>query len=62
MNKSIEEFLKMNQKDLARILGVTQGRISQILKDKNPTIRMMAEMAKVSGLPLRDIVGYFYEL
>lgn len=51
--------LGMNQKDLADILGVTQGRVSQIIKgDPGMSIKKLAEIEVALGFDLGS--GFHY--
>lgn len=61
MNK-LDDLLKMNQADMAKILCCTQARVSQILSTRKPSIKIMTKMAQVTGLPLSFVVGYFYDI
>jgi len=40
-------------RDLARMLGVTEGAVSQVLNSTNPRWKTLSRMAEVMGVTLR---------
>ncbi len=56
----IKSLMKMKQTELAKILHISQARIS-IMRNK-PSIKVMRRMSEYLNIPIRDVVGYFYDL
>lgn len=55
--ESVRKAAGMSQGELARLLGVTQGAVSQWEQGAtNPTVSRLAEIARIFGVKVDDLL------